>query len=87
MMTDDPTRSMDESGQGPKRAVAVAVPCPLGIQPKIRSTENSSSKKPAARVVGYKRYFRTTEVGEWWRAAEGRGSARHNYGLLLLQNT
>jgi hypothetical protein len=51
MMTDDPTRRMDESGQGPKRAVAVAVPCPLGIQPKIRSTENSSSKKPAARVV------------------------------------
>jgi hypothetical protein len=30
-----PARGMDESSQGPKRAVAEAVGCPLGVQPGI----------------------------------------------------
>jgi hypothetical protein len=38
-----PPQSMDESGQGPKTAVAVAVASPLGVQPSIDNTVNSSS--------------------------------------------
>jgi hypothetical protein len=34
---------MDESGQGPRTAVAVAVASPLGVQPSINSTGSSSS--------------------------------------------
>jgi hypothetical protein len=35
--------SMDESGQGPKNAVAEAVASPLGVQPSINSAGVSSS--------------------------------------------
>ncbi len=49
-LEDDPLQSMDESGRGPRRAVAEAVACPLGVQPGIDSTEYSSSKRPVARV-------------------------------------
>jgi hypothetical protein len=34
---DDFDRRMDESGQGPRRAVSVVIACPLGIQPSINS--------------------------------------------------
>jgi hypothetical protein len=44
------TRHMDESGQGPKRAVAEAVVHLLKIQPGIHSTEDSSSK---GKLLGY----------------------------------
>jgi hypothetical protein len=44
-----PTRCMDKSVQGPKRAVSIARP--LGVQSGIPNTEDSSSKWPAARVV------------------------------------
>ncbi len=45
-------RQMDESGLGPKRAVAEAkaIARPLKNQPGIHSTEDSSSKRPVARV-------------------------------------
>jgi hypothetical protein len=38
-----PPQSMDESGQGPRTAVAVAVASPLGVQPNINSAGISSS--------------------------------------------
>jgi hypothetical protein len=38
-----PPRSMDESGRGPRTAVAVAVASPLGIQPNINNAGISSS--------------------------------------------
>ncbi len=38
-----PPQSMDESGQGPRTAVAVAVASPLGLQPDINSAGISSS--------------------------------------------
>jgi hypothetical protein len=41
---------MDESGQGPKKAVAQAIAPLLKIQPSIHNTEESSSKRPVARV-------------------------------------
>jgi hypothetical protein len=47
-------RSMDESSQGPKRAVAEDVACPLRIQPSvhsIHSTEDSSFKRPVASTM------------------------------------
>jgi hypothetical protein len=37
-------QSMDESGRGPRRAVAEAVASPLGVQPSINSAGISSSK-------------------------------------------
>ncbi len=41
----------DESGQGPRRAVAEAVVRPLGVQPCMYITsEESSSKRPVARA-------------------------------------
>jgi hypothetical protein len=50
-------QSMDESGRGPRRAVAEAVASPLGVQSGINSTVVSSSKRPAARVkCSYKSY-------------------------------
>jgi hypothetical protein len=36
-------QSMDESGRGPRRAVAEAVASPLGVQPNINSAGVSSS--------------------------------------------
>jgi hypothetical protein len=36
-------QSMDESGRGPRRAVAKAVASPLGVQPNINSAGFSSS--------------------------------------------
>jgi hypothetical protein len=48
---DNPARHMDKSGQGPKRAVAKAGALPLRIQPDIHNTEDSSSKRPVARVM------------------------------------
>jgi hypothetical protein len=49
---------MDESGQGPKRAVVKVVACPLRIQLCIYSnTKESSSKRPIARArCSYKSY-------------------------------
>jgi hypothetical protein len=42
---------MDESGQGPKRAIAEAIALLLKIQPGIYSdTKETSSKRPVARV-------------------------------------
>jgi hypothetical protein len=42
---DDVTlQSMDESGQGPRKAVAEAVASSLGVQPGINSAGISSSK-------------------------------------------
>jgi hypothetical protein len=38
-----PPRSMDESGRGPRTAVAIAVASPLGIQPNINNAGISSS--------------------------------------------
>ncbi len=32
---DDPLQSMDKSGRGPRRAIAEAVACPLGVQPTL----------------------------------------------------
>ncbi len=49
-MTDYPTRHLDKSGQGPKRAVAEAVAHLLIIQPGIHNTVEPSSKRPFARV-------------------------------------
>ncbi len=47
----DSAGQIDESGQGPKRAVAEAVACPLRIQPCMYSnTIESSSKRPVARA-------------------------------------
>jgi hypothetical protein len=40
---------MDESGRGPRKAVAEAVASPLGVQPSINSAGISSSNRPAAR--------------------------------------
>jgi hypothetical protein len=48
---DNPTRRMDESGQGLKRAVTIAVALPLRVQPGIHMTEVSSSKRIVARVL------------------------------------
>jgi hypothetical protein len=47
---DDSSRQIDESGRGPKRAVAKAIARFLKIQPGIHGTEDSSSKRPVARV-------------------------------------
>jgi hypothetical protein len=49
--TDDLSKLMDESGQGPKRAEAKAIACLLRIQPSIQSTEGSSSKRPVAKTL------------------------------------
>jgi hypothetical protein len=46
---DVPLQSMDESGRGPRKAVAEAVASPLGVQPSINSDGVSSSNMPAAR--------------------------------------
>jgi hypothetical protein len=46
----NPARRIDESGQGPKRAVDEAVAHLLKIQPGIHNTENSSSKR-VARII------------------------------------
>jgi hypothetical protein len=54
---DVPLQSMDESGRGPRTAIAEAVAGPLGVQPSINSTVVPSSKRPAARVkCSYKSY-------------------------------
>ncbi len=42
---DDPTRLMEESGQGPKRAFAIDVTRPVGIQPDIPNTEETPPPK------------------------------------------
>ncbi len=44
-------RSIDESNQGPRRAVAIAIARPLRIQPGIHSIEDSSSKWPVNRIM------------------------------------
>jgi hypothetical protein len=42
-------QSMDESGRGPRKAVAEAVASPLGVQHSINSAGISSSNRLAAR--------------------------------------
>ncbi len=42
---DDPLQSMDETGQGPRKAIAEDVAGPLGVQPSIYNAVVSSSKK------------------------------------------
>ncbi len=52
-----PPQSMDESGQGPRTAVAVAVASPLGVQPSINSARISSSTgQPLGTIAAYKSY-------------------------------
>ncbi len=51
-----PLQSMDESGWGPRKAIAEAVAGPLGVQPSINSAVNFSNR-PAIRVrCSYKSY-------------------------------
>jgi hypothetical protein len=42
---------LDESGRGPRRAIAEAIASPLGVQPSIDITAFSSFNRPAARVI------------------------------------
>ncbi len=44
-------QNLDESGRGPRRAVAKAVASPLGVQRSINITVFSSFNRPAARVI------------------------------------
>jgi hypothetical protein len=44
-----PAGCIEVSGQGPKRAIDIARP--LRIQPGINNTEDSSSRRPVAKVV------------------------------------
>jgi hypothetical protein len=46
-----PRQRMDKSGQGPKRAIAGHIAHLLEVQPSICSTEDSSSRRPIARVL------------------------------------
>jgi hypothetical protein len=47
-----PPQSMEESGQGPRTAVAIAVESPLGVQPSINSTGISSpTGQPLGTIV------------------------------------
>jgi hypothetical protein len=43
-----PSRRMDESDQGPKRAVAIAIDLPLGVLPGICTQAVDFSSKQAA---------------------------------------
>jgi hypothetical protein len=52
-----PPQSKEESGQGPRTAVAVAVAGPLGVQPSINSAGISSSTgQPLGTIAAYKSY-------------------------------
>jgi hypothetical protein len=54
---DAPLQSMDESGRGPRTAVAVAVVSPLGVQPSINSAGISSSTgQPLGTIAACKSY-------------------------------
>ncbi len=52
-----PPQSMDESGQGPRTAIAVAVASPLGVQPSMNSAGISSSTgQPLGTIAACKSY-------------------------------
>jgi hypothetical protein len=49
----DHLQSMDESGQGPRRAVAEAVARPLGVQPSIKFKHHCSLLLQIGQPLGY----------------------------------